>query len=491
MIVPVPICSLPIALHNHHSTKAAYSSSQHPIVSRSEAQLYIQNEYQLATEGETFPIYNLYSGDLVAEVQSAGPQDVEQAVINAEAAQGSWAAQSSSDRAACMLRFAKLLRQHDEPLAHLDAITMGRPQHSNTQGTLSASIWEYFAALAINIHGTSSLSSPGSFNVSVRQRFGVTAGIIPWNFPVSMFSYKAAPSVAAGNAIIIKTSEKAPLAVGFLARLVAEAGFPPPGVIQILHGKGKAGQLLSEHMKIRRLSFTGSPPTGRAILRAVADSNLKNVTLNLGGKSPPVIYDDARFANAAKTCAAGIAFNSGQVCIAASRLYVQAGVYDKFIEAFRKVRLSIHPPEVIQADTHQFKVISDYIDVGNRDGRQVCGGVVQEKQNPFKPTVSTEIPHTSRLNTDEVFGPVVVVHKFNDEAEAIKLCNDTEFGLYSAVYTDNVDKALRFAKAIESGSVAVNCNSPSAADDMPFGGWKSSGVGSENGPNGLSAWLET
>ncbi|WVF69421.1 hypothetical protein IAT40_004198 [Kwoniella sp. CBS 6097] len=333
-------------------------------------------------------------------------------------------------------------------------------------------------------------------NVSVKQPFGVTVGIIPWNFPVSSFAFKAAPAVAAGNAIIIKTSEKAPLSLAYLSQYIEAAGFPP-GIIQILHDAGKTGQLLSEHMRIRKLSFTGSTQTGRAILIASTKSNMKNVTLELGGKSPTIIFEDANIEKAAASCAFSIGFNSGQVCIASSRLYVHEKIHDSFVAALANAMRQFRHGNPLEADTTmgsqadkvQTTTVAKYIGIGKEDGVVSYGGQ-STQENFFEPTIFTEIPHNSRLNREEVFGPVVVVHRFKEEEEAIRLCNDSEYGLYAAVFTQDVDRALRVGKKLESGSVGVNCNSPRTANDLPFGGWKMSGMGRENGPNGLAPWLE-
>ncbi|WWC63885.1 uncharacterized protein I303_106490 [Kwoniella dejecticola CBS 10117] len=470
-------------------------------MSQIETRLWINNEYAAPHNGETFPIYNAFDGSLVADVAVAGPEDVEAAVQGAEVGQKVWFDLSGVERATVMRRFANLLRDATKDLARLDGLTMGRPVHTNDEGTRSAATWEYYAGLAEHVHGTSSLLCPGYVNINLRQPFGVTCGIIPWNLPVGAFAFKAAPAVAAGNAIIIKTSEKAPLAIAHLSKLIAQAGFPP-GVIQILHGAGKTGALLSEHMKIRKLSFTGSTNTGRAILRASADSNLKNVTLELGGKSPTIVFEDADLDQAIKDCAFSISFNSGQVCIASSRLYVHAGVYDSFVqglvEAFKGVEHGNPQSESTtmgpQADKAQSSIVSNYIEVGLKEGKVVYGGKADgdDNVNAFKPTIITDLPDSSAVNTEEVFGPVLVIHKFTDEqeVEVLKRCNDSPYGLYSAVYTKNFDRAMRVAKALEAGSVGVNCNSPFTANDLPFGGWKASGIGRENGPNGLDPWLE-
>jgi len=332
--------------------------------------------------------------------------------------------------------------------------------------------------------------------MTMKTPYGVCAGIVPWNFPTVMFVLKMAPAIAAGNAIIIKTSEKSPLSAPFLANLAKEAGIPD-GIVQCLSGMGDTGKILCEHMRVRKISFTGSTRTGRAIAAAAAQSNLKSVTLELGGKSPCLVFDDADIDEAVAGCTFSISVNSGQMCMASSRLYVHEKIYDEFAQKFAKSFGSYKQGDTLdpsttmgpQADEIQAKAVQSYLDIGNKDGKALIGGNKKEG-NFFEPTVYTDIAEDSRINKEEVFGPVTILHRFSDEKDVVAKANDSEYGLYASVYTQNIDRAMRVAKALEAGTVGVNCTSPSGAADMPFGGFKSSGYGREGGPNALSIWLE-
>jgi len=375
---------------------------------------------------------------------------------------------------------------------------MGRPISTNYDAMLGAGALEYVAGLAQNVHGHSSLMTPGQLNFTVKQPYGVTCGIIPWNVPIIMFLFKIGPATAAGNAIIIKSSEKSPLSGAILAGLCHEAGFPP-GIVQCLSGLGETGKLLAEHMRVRKVAFTGSTRTGRFIMAAAAQSNLKAVTLELGGKSPTIIFDDADIKTAVQACSFSIQWNAGQVCMANSRLYVHENVYDEFTQEFSKLFGQFKHGDPLdkettlgpQADELQAKAVQSYLDIGHKEGKAILGG---HKPDPegfyFNPTIFTDVPETSRINKEEVFGPVVIIHKFTEEADVLARANDSEYGLYAAVYTKDIDRAIRVAKGLQAGTVGVNCTSPTGGLDMPFGGFKTSGVGREGGPHGLEHWLE-
>jgi len=287
-----------------------------------------------------------------------------------------------------------------------------------------------------------------------------------------------------------------------LSVLIHEAGFPP-GVFNVLSGHGlPSGATLSSHMDVRVLSFTGSGRTGRAIQKAAAESNLKNVILELGGKSPAIIFDDADLDAAVAETQHSAQWNSGQVCMANTRVYVQESIAPKFIEAFSRQFAAVkmgdptdpntnHGP---QADEIQFNNVKKYIELGKSSGKLVVGGETgHDSSNGYfvQPTVFTETPEDSQIMKEEVFGPVVHINTFTSEAEVIKKANDTEYGLYAAVYTKNIDRAIRVAKGLEAGTVSINCTSPTGAKDMPFGGYKGSGVGREGWTVSLGNYLET
>lgn len=336
------------------------------------------------------------------------------------------------------------------------------------------------------MQGTTSLNTPGHLSMTFRQPFGVAAAIIPWNYPLIFFSSKTAPALIAGNTVVLKSSEKAPLASAKVAELIKEAGFPP-GVFNVISGHGNpSGVVLASHMDVRVLSFTGSSRTGRAIQEAAAKSNLKKVILELGGKSPALIFEDANIDKAVADTSNSIQANSGQICMANSRVYVQKSVAPKFIEAFQKLFGSAKAGDPLQKETNhgpqaddvQYKNVLSYIEEGKKAGGSlVMGGkgtFDSTKGYFIEPTVFLDTPEDARLMKEEIFGPVVNINTFETEAEAIKIANDTEFGLYASVYTKDLDRAVRVAQALESGYVGVNTTSPATARDMPFGGWKTS-----------------
>lgn len=328
---------------------------------------------------------------------------------------------------------------------------------------------------------------------------GVCAAINPFNAPVATLFLKAAPALACGNVLIVKPSEKTPLGSLAAAELFAKAGFPP-GVIQVLTGPGSTGQLLAEHMRIRKVSFTGSIPTGKKIQAAAANSNLKRVTLELGGKSPAVIFDDANLDNALTWTINAILARSGQVCIAATRLYVQKGIADEFIkkyvERMKAAADDLGDPQDMSVklgplvDEAQFERVKGMIERGRNEAELVVGGVRHGETGCFmEPTVFLNPKADAEIYKNEIFGPVSIIKTFETEEEVLKLANDTEYGLMSGVFTKDITRALRMSAALESGVVGINCVTYINMQ-APFGGKKQSGVGREMGSYVLSAYTE-
>lgn len=436
----------------------------------------------------------------------------------AKAAFPSWSALSPDQRAPYFRKLASLIRENNDELAVLEAASMGKPLGSFFDGKAAAARWDYFAETGYIVQGTTSVQTPGFINMVLRQPYGVVAAIIPWNVPLLFLANKVAPALIVGNTVVLKSSEKAPLTVGFLtntlsvpnnvqsaklATLVQKAGFPP-GVLNIITGFGNvSGSILSHHMDVRALSFTGSGRTGRLIQTAAAKSNLKQVYLELGGKSPAIIFEDADLGKAVQDTAYSIQSNSGQVCMANSRIYIQDTIADKYLELFKqyletKVKMgdpldanTNHGP---QADGAQHKTVLRYLEMGKQSGDLIIGGAAPSDREGYyiQPTVFTNTAEDATIMKEEVFGPVVNINVFKTEQEALTKANDTEYGLYAAVYTKNIDRAMRFAKGLEAGTVGVNCTSPVTGKDMPFGGYKSSGSGREGEPlYTLSNFLET
>ena len=406
-----------------------------------------------------------------------------------------------------LANLANLIKQHTTDLARLDARSMGRPTASYFDAHYAHTQLMYFSQAAYAT-GHSSLNTPGYLNFSLRQPYGVVAAIIPWNAPLVFLSKKLGPALAAGNTVILKTSEKAPLSSHLVATWLAQAGFPP-GVVNVLHGHGAtSGAAIASHMAIRALSFTGSVATGRRIMRAAADSNFKRVILELGGKSPAIVFGDADLGRAARETVASIALNAGQTCMANSRVYVEKTVAEEFVGLFeREMRERVlGDPERVEtqvgplADRAQYAAVKRFLSLGsglNRVGDGVGGALEKEAGEEkgagdlfVQPTIFRDVPEEHALMKDEIFGPVICINAFESEAEVLKAANDTEYGLYAAVYTKDLDRGMRIAKALESGMVGVNCTSPTGCWDLPFGGYKQSGVGREGFLDSLSDWLE-
>jgi aldehyde dehydrogenase (NAD+) len=435
-------------------------------------------------------------------VPEATEDDVNAAVAAAKAAQPAWAKSAPADKAKCFKKLAALLREHHEELAHLEAISMGRPVGGYFDAHAAAAEFDHYAESWYLAQGQASVNTPGYLTMTLRQPFGVVACIIPWNVPVLFLGNKCAPALITGNTVVLKTSEKAPLTGAKVAELVVEAGFPP-GVFNIISGHGvPSGALLSRHMDVRVLSFTGSCRTGRLIQEAAAKSNLKKVVLELGGKSPAIIFEDANIEKAVKETAHSVQWNSGQVCMANTRIYVQKSVAPAYLESFKKQFPAITHGDPTnkdttmgpQADEVQYRNVMNYIEEGKKTSSLALGGNGKlESMNGYfvEPTVFVDTAEDARIQKEEIFGPVININTFETEEEAIKKANDTEFGLYAAVYTKNIDRAVRVATALESGYVGVNCTSPQTARELPFGGYKASGQGREGWLHSMDNFLET
>jgi aldehyde dehydrogenase (NAD+) len=369
-----------------------------------------------------------------------------------------------------MLKFASLIEKHGVALAELSRITLGAPYGSfgMFETGLAAEAFKYNAGWIDKFAGESFPQEDGFLKIVRNEPLGVTAGIVPWNGPLGTAGLKAAPALATGNCFILKPSEKTPFASLALGPLIVEAGFPP-GVFQVLSGDGLTGALISAHMRIRKVSFTGSIPTGKRIQEAAAKSNLKRVTLELGGKSPAVVFDDANLENAITWTANAITANTGQVCFAATRLYVQEGIYDKFVEGYKKAlqekAKTIGDPEAESTvmgpliDKAQFDRVSGFIERGkNGQGTLLTGGSrVGDKGFFIEPTVFTNVQADAEIITQEIFGPVAVLNSFKTEEEIMEKSNATNFGLMAGVFTQDINKALRVASEFDSGMVGINC----------------------------------
>ncbi|KAJ5965597.1 Retinal dehydrogenase 1 [Penicillium waksmanii] len=472
--------------------------TQEPKVKSFETRLFINGKFVEASDGGKFELKSPATGEKFVKVSEATEDDTNAAVAAAKAAFPSWSELSPADRGAYFKKLAKLIRESHDELAELEALSMGRPVSAYFESYVAAESLDHYAEAGYDALGTSSLNTPGFVNITMRQPYGVVGAIIPWNVPVLFLIGKSAPALIAGNTVVVKSSEKAPLTSAKIATLIDKAGFPP-GVINILSGHGHiSGNVMSHHMDIRVLSFTGSGRTGRIIQAAAAKSNLKNSS---AANPPAIIFPDANIEKAVEQTKFSMQFNTGQVCMANSRIYVHESIAEKFIESFKKSFADLKSGDPLlpttqqgpQADELQYKQVHAYIEEAKKVGKLAMGGEPSQHQNGFfvPPTVFLETAEDTKPMKEEIFGPVVHINTFRDEDEVVAKANDTEYGLYAAVYTKDVSRALRMAKKLDSGSVGVNCTSPTGAKDMPFGGYKASGTGREGWTVSINNYLET
>ncbi|KAJ5081261.1 hypothetical protein N7456_013499 [Penicillium angulare] len=473
---------------------AAVIKSLEPI----ETRLFINGEFRESSSGKKFDVIYPYTKEVVAKVHEADVQDVNDAVDAAEIAFPAWRDLGVEKRGEYLRKLSDAITENMEDLAKLETLCIGRPVSQFIDGKSAAGSFKFYAEHAWTVQGTASTNTPGILKLTVREPYGVAGMIIPWNFPLVNFAGKVAPALAAGNTVVLKSSEKAPLTSLYMAKLIKKVGFPP-GVVNVVSGFGApTGSTIAEHMKVRSISFTGSSLTGQKIHAASAKSNLKHVLTELGGKSPTIICDDADLEAAAGSAMFGIQFNSGQVCVASSRLYVHEDVKEKFMVYFQAAMASVkmgdpfspetkHGPQIDEA---QYNRVKSYLELAEKEGKLVVGG------NPddgffIKPTIVEGLADDSRVMTEEIFGPVVAVQTFKTEEEVIAKANNTDFGLYASVFTKNIDRAIRISKALQAGTVAVNATSPTGTKDSAFGGYKMSGSGREGWLYSIENYLQT
>ncbi|OQV09037.1 hypothetical protein CLAIMM_13219 [Cladophialophora immunda] len=465
--------------------------------------LYLNGQYVAAKGKETYSLQNPKDNTVVVDnIPIAGPEDIEAAVKYAEEAfNGPWSRFSAIQRTECLFKLATLIEDELMPILTLDSLTSGIPislapvrERNYIKNCLL-----YYAGWTDKQKGDYYPADDGFVKLVRHEPLGVCAAINPFNAPVATFMLKAAPALATGNVMIVKPSEKTPLGSLAVASLFEKAGFPP-GVIQVVTGPGSTGALLAEHMKIRKVSFTGSIATGKKIQEAAARSNLKRVTLELGGKSPALIFEDANLENALTWTVNAILTRSGQLCVAASRVYVQKTIADKFIEEYKKKMKEAandlgdpQDPGVKlgpMVDQSQLARVKTMVERGKGEAELVVGGRQYGETGCYmEPTVFLNPKDDAEIYRKEIFGPVSVVKTFETEEEVVKLANDTEFGLMSGVFTRDISRALRVSSALETGVVGINCVSVQSLQ-APFGGKKQSGVGREFGEYALRLFTE-
>jgi len=475
-------------------------------VKRETYQLIINGVRQDSTNGETYKVFNPATGEEVATVAKASKEDAELAVQAARNAFdfGKWRHFPVNKRSRTLNKIASIMRSRFNELVELEILDTGKSLAA-AQGQVMQAIEDFeFYAGAIVSHRGSVNSLPGAFqNITEKEPVGVCAQIIPWNYPLMMAAWKIAPAIAVGCSVIVKPASLTPLTAIVLGEICIEAGVPE-GVVNVIPGSGsEIGNYLVEHEKVDKVAFTGSTPIGKDIM-ARASQTLKRVTLELGGKSPSIIFDDADIDAAVDGSLFGIFYNTGQSCEARSRLYVHENVYDEFMEKFvaktKQLKLGnpfdkeTHVGAVISED--QLNVIDGYVKSAQADGAEILTGgkaaSLEGYENGYwyEPTIIAETNHSMKAVKEEIFGPVVVVMKFGDEKEAVKLANDSEYGLGSAIWTKDYGRATRVSKLIQAGIVMVNCPF-SAFPGTPFGGYKQSGFGRELCIETLDLYTET
>ncbi|OAP62932.1 aldehyde dehydrogenase [Fonsecaea erecta] len=463
--------------------------------------LYIDGKWVKGVEGKTFETINPTNEKPIIAVHEAGPEDVDIAVKAARKAfNGVWAQTLPSVRGQMLSKLADLFDEYSDTLAAIESLDNGKAlSMAKVDVQLSSGCLRYYGGWADKIHGKTIDTDPETFNYTRHEAVGVCGQIIPWNFPLLMWSWKIGPALATGNTVVLKTAEQTPLSGLFAATLCEKAGIPA-GVVNILSGFGKtAGAAIASHMDIDKVAFTGSTVVGRTILQAAAKSNLKKVTLELGGKSPNIVFNDANIEDAISWVNFGIFFNHGQCCCAGSRIYVQSGVYDKFIQAFKERTAKNVVGDPFKADTFQgpqvsklqFDRIMNYIQSGKEAGAKVeTGGERHGTEGYFiQPTIFSNVSEDMKIMQEEIFGPVCSISKFDTEEEVIRLGNETTYGLAAALHTSNLNTAIRVANALKAGTVWVN-NYNMISYQVPFGGFKESGIGRELGKYALANYTQ-
>jgi aldehyde dehydrogenase (NAD+) len=463
-------------------------------------QLFIANEWTPARNGQTFEVINPSTEEILTQVARGGPDDVDDAVAAArEAFEGPWRRVKPEERGRLLYRVARELEARINEFAELETLDTGKPL-AQAHGEISGCVryLDYYAGAADKIHGETIPLGSDYLNYTVREPLGVTAHIVPWNMPLSMVCRSLAPALATGNTAVIKPAEQTPLTALKFAEIFLDLHFPP-GVYNVVPGFGEeAGKALGEHPGIGSITFTGSVETGRNILHSAAE-HVKPVVLELGGKSPQIIFADTDLDLAASEVAKGIYSNTGQYCDAGSRLLVDEGVreplLEKLIQHSRQIKLGegMNNPDMgpLVSAEHLERVLG-YIDIGRQEGaNMLIGGKAEEFERGYfvSPTVFDEVESKMRIAQEEIFGPVLSVLPFSGDEEAARIANDSSYGLAAGIFTHNIDRAMRFASEVQAGYVMIN-EYFTGGMGSPFGGYKQSGIGREKGLVALDNYIQ-
>jgi betaine-aldehyde dehydrogenase len=466
-------------------------------------QNYVNGQWVPSASGKTFPVYDPSTEEVIAQVAASESADVERAVRAARAAfdSGPWPKTTAQDRGRILFKLAEKVRQNSVMLAEIECRNTGKPIVEAEYDIADvATCFEYYGGLANKVMGNVMPVPANALSFTMREPVGVTGQIIPWNYPLMMAAWKLGPAIAAGCACILKPAEQTPLTALEFANWFEETGLPP-GVINIINGFGETcGAALVAHPGVDKIAFTGSAAVGKIIVKSAADT-LKRVTLELGGKSPNVFFADADWEAAVDGALFGVFINQGEVCSAGSRILVEKKIYSKFVEAMteRAKRIKLGPP--LERETkmgplvskEQYDRVSSYLDLGKKEAKVAIGGGRPKQFGKgfyVEPTIFYDVQNNARIAREEIFGPVASVIPFDDEVDAIRIANDTPYGLAAAVWTRDIFKAFRVVKSLRAGIVWVNHMQPTYVE-APWGGYKQSGFGRELGPWGLDEYLET
>jgi acyl-CoA reductase-like NAD-dependent aldehyde dehydrogenase len=451
-----------------------------------------------AASGRTFTTMNPATEQPICEVAEAGVEDVDRAVQAARAAfEGPWAKMKPAERQRVLFKLGDLILEHADDIARLETLDNGKPIFESRQVDIPmvANCFHYFAGWATKIAGETLPVNPAFLNYTLREALGVVGAIIPWNFPMIMVGWKAAPALAAGNTVIIKPAELTPLSAIRIGELAIEAGLPP-GALNILPGKGSvAGEAMVKHPGIDKISFTGSTEVGKHLMRTAADT-VKKLTLELGGKSPNIVFADADLDAAVRGASTGIFYGKGEVCAAGSRLLVERSIHAEFVAKLAERSAKIQPADPLEPKTRLGSLVSEkqmqsvlgYVEAGIQEGAKLVAGGKRQPVNGkgyfVQATVLDGVRNDMRVAREEIFGPVLAVIPFDDVEDALRIANDTPYGLAAGVWTRDVKKAHAVSRRLQAGTVWVNTYNFYDAG-VPFGGYKASGFGRDLGPESL------
>jgi aldehyde dehydrogenase (NAD+) len=459
--------------------------------------LLIDGEWVSAASGDRFAVYDPSTEAELTQVARGRETDIDHAVEAAVSAADGWRRQAVDERSQLLYEIAQELRKHEDELATIETLDTGKPLRTGrSHAQTCARYFEYYAGIADKVYGDSIPLSDEYVDFTVREPLGVTAQVIPWNGPLSVFGRSVAPALATGNVCVVKPAEQAPLSPLVAARVIDEQ--LPDGVLNVVPGFGtEAGAPLVDHEAVDGIGFTGSVPTGKAIATTAAQ-NLTPHYLELGGKSPNVVFPDADLENAVENAVKGFTAVTGQVCSAGSRLLLHEDIHDEFLDRLVEhvesltIDSGIEDPDVgpLVSD-EQFEKVTRYVEVGRAEvGEPITGGEPLDRSGYFfEPTIFDGVDNDQRIAQEEIFGPVLSVITFEDEREAIDIANDVEYGLVAGIFTENVQRALRFSKEVEAGQIYIN-EWFAGGIETPFGGYKNSGYGREKGLEAIDEYTQ-